>query len=861
MRTLSKLFVIAVCVCIWSPVGVARTAEIRLGNMRAERILFLGNSITAVPQLNLPTWWGLSASTVPKDYVHLLVGAIDAKTGGNLTMIPTPSPTTNADGSVDQCESNVINIADVFERGYASYTASKIKKQLAWKADIVILQFGENIPPETFNADVFKVSLKKLVADLKESSDPHIVMPSQILGANPTVDEIKRNVCAEDPTHRVFVDLSSVTKDPANMGAYGHPGDKGMALIAETLFQALMTHSAAIAPASSRASASATEAEKGVGKFLSLDPAQVKVGGEIGRRIDLTINKNLLVIEVENQFLKPFRQKQSRPFDYIGLGKLIDATVSFARYSKNPRVIELKDRLVKELIATQLDDGYIGTFPAGTRIRDVFDEHEIAYNIYALVNNFRWFHDKPSLDAAQKLADYILKNYKTAIATRDPKLVCKINIERALIALSEATGDARYRDYIIDRENTRRWNSPIDVVNAGQLSTAEGHAYSFMNTCLAQLDLYREQPDEALLAQSHRVIDYLTKDDGLMITGTCSLAERFRNNQETKGDVGESCATAYLIRMAHYLLQLEGITLDGDIMERAIYNALFAAQSPDGRSLRYFTAIDSPRKYHPNDAYCCPGNWRRIVAELPEMIYYRSADGGVLVNLYTTSTADVRFASDLSVQLRQETDYPNSGKVIIKTEPSRSAEFPLKLRIPRWCESATISVNGQPAGSPSKPGDWASVRRLWKAGDVVTLDMPMKTRLVRGRKLQAGKVGVMRGPVLFCLNPACQAARYPVYAGHGANSAEIQRTVAEAVVQTKFDWTTLATPVPDKTIRPDGLALEVRAWGPGSDRSKPADLTLLLTEFVDPTGELTYLPSDNPKAGVEDELCVVPAAH
>ena len=686
-------------------------------------------------------------------------------------------------------------------------------------------------------------------------------MPSHILGGNPAVDEMKRNVCAEDPTHRVFIDLSSVGKDPANMGAYGHPGDKGMALIAETMFQAILAHSAAAAPASSKASASAADAKEGVGKLRSLDPAQVKVGGEMGRRIDLAINKNLLVIEVENQFLRPFRQKQSRPFDYIGLGKLIDAAVSFARYSRNPKVIELKDRLVRELIATQLDDGYIGTFPAGTRIRDVFDEHEIAYNIYALVNNYRWFQDKPSLDAARKLADYILQNYKTAIAARDPKLVCKINIERALIALSEATGEARYRDYIVDRENTRRWNSPIDVVNNGPLSTAEGHAYSFMNTCLAQLDLYREQPDDALLAQSRRVIDYLTQDDGLMITGTCSLTERFRNNQETRGDVGESCATAYLIRMAHYLLQLEGKTLDGDIMERSIYNALFAAQSPDGRRLRYYTAIDSPRKYHPNDSYCCPGNWRRIVAELPEMICYRSAEGGVAVNLYTPSTADVLIAGDLSVQLRQETDYPNSGKVTITVEPSRSAEFPMKLRIPRWCESAALSVNGQPAGSPAKPGAWVSVQRRWKAGDLVALDMPMKTRLVRGRKLQAGKVAVMRGPVLFCLSPARQVARHPVYAGRGANPAEIRRTVDEAVAQTKFDWTTLATPVPDKTIRPDGLALEVRAWGPGNDRSKPADLTLLLTEFVDPTGELTYLPSDNPKAGVEDELYAVPAAH
>jgi len=617
--------------------------------------------------------------------------------------------------------------------------------------------------------------------------------------------------------------------------------------------QALQAHST-IAPDSSPTPPPAAPAGTGVGKFFSLDSAQVKLGGEIGRRINLTINSNLLAIDVENQFLKPFRQKQSRAFDYIGLGKLIDATVSLARYSKDSRVIELKDRLIHELIATQLDDGYLGSFPAGTRIRDLFDEHEMAYNLHALVNHYRKFNHQPSLDAARKLADYVLKTYQAAIATRDPKLVCKIDVERAFIALSQATGDLRYRDYIIEREKTRQWNPPIDLVNDGQYSSAEGHAYTFMNLCLAQLDLYREQPDQALLAQSRRVITFLTENDGLMISGTCSLAERFRDNQETRGDVGESCATAYLIRMAHHRLQLEGKTLDGDLMERAIYNALFAAQSPDGRSLRYYTAIDGPRKYHPRDTYCCPGNWRRIVAELPEMICYRSADGGVLVNLYSTSTVDVPMAHDLSVQLRQETDYPNSGKVILKVDPSRSAEFPLTLRIPRWCDSAALSVNGQPSASPTKPGEWASVRRLWKAGDVVTLEMPMKTRLVRGRKLQAGKVAVMRGPVLFCLSPSGQAARYPVCAGDGANPAETQRSVEQAVSNTRFDWGTLATPVPDKTIRPDGLALEVRAWGPASDRTKPADLTLRLTEFVDPTGQATYLPGDNPKAGVDDEL-------
>ena len=61
-------------------------------------------------------------------------------------------------------------------------------------------------------------------------------MTSFILGSNPTVDAIKQQVCAEDPSHRVYVDLSSIRQDPSNFDSvYGHPNDQGMALIANTM--------------------------------------------------------------------------------------------------------------------------------------------------------------------------------------------------------------------------------------------------------------------------------------------------------------------------------------------------------------------------------------------------------------------------------------------------------------------------------------------------------------------------------------------------------------------------------------------------------------------------------------------------
>jgi len=741
----ARLLVVAAL--ITSPFLLSRSiqaADVCLGGMKANRILFLGNSITSCP----PKYRGLSATTIEKDYAHLLAAAIDAKTGGHLAMIQEVPPKTNPDGGIDLGDSNVINIADVFERGYASYSATKIAKQLAHKPDIVILQFGENIPQPTFNAEVFKKSLKQLVTDIKENSNPQIFVAGYILGANPAIDEMKRSVCAEDPAHRMFVDLSTVGKDPSNMGEYAHPNDKGMALIAEMMFKAVLARSAEVAKASPPANP--------VGKFYTIDPAQVKVGGEMGRRIENTIHANLLVLDLDKDYLSFFREKKGQPDGYIGIGKLIDSFVSFARYNHDPKVIERKDYLIRELIATQLADGYIGLKPEGHRVTELWDLHEMVYIIFALTNDYRYFHNQASLDAARKLADYILKNRKYSdpalhlhkdghINGDFPEDTGKLNTERAMIALSEVTGDSRYREYAIEGMNLRKWHAPV-----------AGHAYTFMNICVSQLDLYRENPDESLLAQSRKVVDYLTKNDGLVITGTCSLGESFHNTQELCGNLGESCATAYLIRMAHYLLQFEGRSLDGDIMERTIYNALFAAQEPTGRHLRYFTCAAGPRVYFDKDTYCCPGNWRRIVAELPEMIYYRSANGGLLVNLYTTSSADVKIADDLSVHLRQETDYPNSGHVVITLDPSRPAEFPIALRIPRWCRDATVAVNGQKTDISTRPGDLATIKRSWKAGDVVTLDMPMQTRFVRGHKLQAGKVAIMRGPVVFSFSPSRQ---------------------------------------------------------------------------------------------------------
>ena len=96
-------------------------------------------------------------------------------------------------------------------------------------------------------------------------------------------------------------------------------------------------------------------------------------------------------------------------------------------------------------------------------------------------------------------------------------------------------------------------------------------------------------------------------------------------------------------------MRLEGDLRYGDLIERSIYNALFAAQDPAGRRIRNCTPFEGPRQYYGSDGFCCPGNYRRIVAELPEMVYYRTQAGGIAVNLFTESKKTIELTGGRTV--------------------------------------------------------------------------------------------------------------------------------------------------------------------------------------------------------------------
>ncbi len=566
----------------------------------------------------------------------------------------------------------------------------------------------------------------------------------------------------------------------------------------------------------------------------TMDIRNISVGGEPGRRVDITA-ANCLAVDTDRDFLKPFQGKRKNA-GYVGMGKFVDAVARLAYGRQADAAMQgLRQHIISVLLESQDADGYIGTFDPEARFVSLWDIHETAYLVFGLVTNFELWKEPASLEAARRLADCLIRQWQAG-PERVPRqyVMTTLGVETAMLALYRQTRDRAYLDFCLKDTQIQEWDAPIV---AGRWGRIEGHVYNYFNRCLAQLELNRLAPDAQLERATRRALDFMFRQDGLAITGATGDHECWHDTQDGTINLGETCATAYMLKLLDVLLRRTQSAFYGDVMERAAHNALFAAQSPAGRQIRYYTPFDGPRRYFKKDTFCCPNNYRRIIAELPGLVYYM-ADGDLAVNLYAPSTIRTTLDGGVSVTLEQVTEYPRSGRVLLRVNPAQPARFGLRLRMPLWCNAPSLTVNGQPVDPAPRPGEFYRIEREWRPGDEAALEFPMPFRLVKGRQAQAGRVAVMRGPMLFCLNRA--------------RHAELADMDLRLLV---LDTQSVEGPLDDASVHAGGQACRIRAWKPGSiyPDAKP-ELALTLTEFADPGGEAVYFKVPDPnQAGLLDD--------
>jgi hypothetical protein len=102
--------------------------------------------------------------------------------------------------------------------------------------------------------------------------------------------------------------------------------------------------------------------------------------------------------------------------------------------------------------------------------------------------------------------------------------------------------------------------------------------------------------------------------------------------------------------------------------------------------------------------------------------------------------------------LTQKSKFPFDSVVEFDVTTSKKTELAINLRIPAWAEGAAVAVNGKRLKVSAAPGKFVTVRRHWKTGDRIELDLPMRLRLEPIDARHPKVVALLCGPlVLFSI--------------------------------------------------------------------------------------------------------------
>jgi DUF1680 family protein len=384
-----------------------------------------------------------------------------------------------------------------------------------------------------------------------------------------------------------------------------------------------------------------------------------------------------------------------------------------------------------------------------------------------LIDAYEFAHDPMAMDVHEKLtramtaylpekalsrAEQRSRPHKDESFTWDESYTLPENLFLAY----QRSGQTFYRDMATKYLEDDSYFGPLAE---GNNVLPSEHAYSHVNAFSSGMQVYITLGSEKHLRAARNGFEMLLKTQSFA-TGGWGPNEAFV--EPGQGRLGDSLARAHAsfetpcgayghFKIARYLLRVTKEAQYGDSMERVLYNTILGAWpvQADGTSFYYSDYATTGQKgWHRDKWPCCSGTFPQLAADYHISAYLRSVDG-VYVNLFTPSR--VRWSDGRGrYGLEQETKYPFSNQVAIRVSGSRPKDYALYLRIPAWTAlEPVISVNGKRVSDLPRPGTFACIRRTWKDGDRVELELPMRPRLEPVDANHPNLVALMRGPLVL----------------------------------------------------------------------------------------------------------------
>lgn len=486
--------------------------------------------------------------------------------------------------------------------------------------------------------------------------------------------------------------------------------------------------------------------------------------------------------------------------------------------TKDPAIDAIMDEFISLVAASQREDGYIHTqvniaeLNAKKKKKEQGDNTVVGtaqgtgndgalgnklnfetYNIGHLINS-AIVHKRATgkttfFNVALKAAEFLINFAKNNPDELAKCAVCPSHY-MAVAELYRETGDKRYLDLaqtLIDIRGSQPdgTDDNQDREAFREQYEAKGHAVRANYLYAGATDLFLETGEAQLMKNLTAIWDdmvnrkmYITGGVGALYNGVSPDGTDYKpaNWQQTHQAFGrpyqlpqstahnETCANIGNMLFNWRMLQATGEAKYADLVETCLYNSILTGISLDGTKYLYTNPLRLSKDLPYNlrwsrerqsliSCFCCPPNTLRTVCEAQEYAYTVS-DHALWLQLYGQNTLSTTLGGK-PLKVTQTTDYPFDGRIELTIDAvGKKCLSTLNLRIPEWCDKATVTINGEQQDINVQPNTFITLNRDWKKGDKIVFDMPMRARLIEANPLVEeanGEVCVKRGPLVYCL--------------------------------------------------------------------------------------------------------------
>jgi DUF1680 family protein len=473
-------------------------------------------------------------------------------------------------------------------------------------------------------------------------------------------------------------------------------------------------------------------------------------------------------------------------------GKAVRSGCMFYRYTQDAELKRILDETVKDMLTAQRPNGSIScTAEKDQPGSENGDLWERKYVMLGMEEYYDWVNPDPAvLESLIRQADCIIAQVGKApkkeivdlgwSATNIGHEPCHIESGTLLepfMRLYNRTGRQRFLDfatYIVESGGTKHYNlfeKALDNVEPHRMAGHYPKAYEMMSLFEGLVEYYRAT-GEPKWKQAFMNLYGNIREKEITIIGNAGAdqpyhpyvaGEAWGNTavEQTNPDITrmmETCVGVTWLKFCSQIARLTGDSSPVDEIEKYVYNGLLGAMKPTGDGFSYVNLLNGNKvndhgwgwKFDGLHVTCCNLNGPMGLAYIPYIAVTAAKDGPV-VNLYNAATVNMSTPGQSPLKLDIETDYPQSGKILIKVTPDKPESFTLKLRIPAWSAGTSVKVNGKKQAIT--PGTYADISRQWKPGDRVEIVFDMQCRVIdsphgtnrKGDNMQA----VIRGPVVL----------------------------------------------------------------------------------------------------------------